>query len=226
MRKIADHMGMPISIDIPGTQSTTIFEELFAICEAIDERFSPFKTNSELSRFWRGLIKERDLSSEMQEIIADCNKYEKITEGYFSAHYAGRFNPTGYVKSFALKKMANYLDHKNINTYMINAGGDIVAKSKPGHTWKIAVTNPMTKQPLAMLDVDSLAVATSGTYEKGTHIYDPHTKEAVDDLTSVKIFGPDIIKTDVFATAVFAMGNGGYAFMKKQKGYPQSYSTI
>lgn len=220
MRKISEHMGMPISIDLPKVNSKKIFEEIFDICEAIDQQYSPYKTTSELSKFWRGQLKERDLSENMKTIMQDCKEYESKTDGYFSAYYAGRFNPTGYVKAYAIKQIADYLDSKDITTYMINAGGDIYAKSAPGHTWNIAINNPDNKVPLATLAVDTIAVATSGIYEKGSHIYDPHTKQPTEaTLKSVTIFGKDIITADVFATAVFAMGNKAMTFMKKQKDY-------
>jgi len=215
-------MGMPISIDIPDTKSTKLFNELFAICEDTDERFSPYKTTSELQKLWRGQIKERDVSDDMKHIIAECERYEHITDRYFSARFvAGSFNPTGYVKAWAIQRMVDYLANKHIETYLINAGGDIAAHSAAGHTWTIAIANPFnTTEPIAELNIDNLAIATSGSYEKGSHIYDPHTNMAVDSLASVTIFGPDITTVDVFATATFAMGlDRAIDFMKRQKHY-------
>lgn len=221
MRRVAEHMGMPISIDIPGSKSQKLFDALFALCEDTDARFSPYKSTSELSKLWRGHIREKDASADMQAIITACNQYEQKTNGYFSARYAGTFNPTGYVKGWAIQRMADYLDAQGIDTYLINAAGDITAKSVNGHTWNIVVANPAdTTKPIASLTIDNGAVATSGNYERGTHIYDPHTKIPADELGSVTIIGPHIIPADVYATAVFAMGlEKGSAFMKKQRGY-------
>jgi len=220
MRRVEEHMGMPISIDIPGTKSQRIFDELFALCEDTDNRFSPYKNTSELQKLWRGQIKERDVSDDMKHIIAECERYEQLTDRYFSARFAGTFNPTGYVKAWAIERMTNYLAEKQIKTYLINAGGDIVAHSDAGHNWNIAIANPLdTNQPIATLKVDNIAVATSGLYERGAHIYDPHTKQPVDDFASVTIFGPDITTADVFATAVFAMGDKAGNFIAKQRNY-------
>jgi thiamine biosynthesis lipoprotein len=52
-------------------------------------------------------------------------------------------------------------------------------------------------------------VATSGTYERGSHIYDPHVGRPVGDLLSMTVIGPDIVEADVLATAAFAMGRRG-----------------
>lgn len=214
-------MGMPISIDIPDLKNKKLFDELFAICEDTDERFSPYKTTSELQKLWRGAIKERDSSDDMKHIIAECERYEQLTDRYFSPRFAGTFNPTGYVKAWAIQRMANHLDQKGIGTYLINAGGDIIARSNTNHKWTIAIANPFnTAEPIAELSVDNLAIATSGSYEKGSHIYDPHTKMPIDSLASITIFGPEITTADVFATATFAMGSDkAIDFIKRQKHY-------
>lgn len=220
MKKISAHMGMPISIDIPNQKNLAIFDDLFAICEDTDQRFSPYKVTSELQKLWRGQIKERDTSEDMKFIISECDKYEQLTNGYFSARFAGTFNPTGYVKAWAIQRMVDHLATKKIGTYLINAGGDIAAHSDSSHRWNIAIANPFnTSQPIAELTVDNLSIATSGTYEKGSHIYDPHTRMPIDSLASVTIFGPCIITADVFATAAFAMGDKANEFIKKQRHY-------
>lgn len=214
-------MGMPVSIEIPGRVSAKIFDDLFAICQDIDDRFSPYKTTSELSKLWRGAIKEKDASADMQAIIAACLDFEQKTEGYFSARYAGILNPTGYVKGWAIDRMQTHLSKLGIGSYLINLAGDIVVKNPPGKHWNVAIANPYnTKQPIATIAIDNGAIATSGNYERGSHIYDPHTKQPVDTLASVTIIGPDIIATDVYATAVFAMGQErGSRFIKNQPDY-------
>lgn len=220
MRKVETHMGMPISIDIPGTKSPKLFDDLFALCQDTDERFSPYKSTSELQKLWRGQVRQSSASDDMKFIISECERYEIITDRYFSANFAGTFNPTGYVKAWAIQRMIDYLKTKNIGTYLINAGGDIIAHSNTDHRWTIAIANPFdTKQTIAQLNVDNLAIATSGSYEKGSHIYDPHTKIPSDMLASVTIFGPDIITTDVFATAAFAMGDKAENFIASKKQY-------
>jgi thiamine biosynthesis lipoprotein len=53
-----------------------------------------------------------------------------------------------------------------------------------------------------------LAVATSGTAERGTHIVDPRTgHSAVSDLVAVTVVAPTITWADCWATAAFAMGS-------------------
>ena len=60
-----------------------------------------------------------------------------------------------------------------------------------------------------MLGLRAGAVATSGTYERGEHILDPHTGLAPEGVLSVTIVGEDLAVADAYATAAFAMGRAG-----------------
>ncbi|MEU2630994.1 FAD:protein FMN transferase, partial [Kitasatospora sp. NPDC007106] len=54
-----------------------------------------------------------------------------------------------------------------------------------------------------------LAVATSGTAERGAHVVDPHTGRPAAGLASLTLVGDPgtgIARTDAWATAAFAMG--------------------
>jgi thiamine biosynthesis lipoprotein len=63
------------------------------------------------------------------------------------------------------------------------------------------------------------AVATSGTAERGAHVIDPHTGRAALDLASVTVVGPELVTTDVYATAALAMGSGAAAWLSGLEGY-------
>jgi thiamine biosynthesis lipoprotein ApbE len=85
---------------------------------------------------------------------------------------------------------------------------------------QIGIQDPKNKTKiLNKLSITNGAVATSGNYERGTHIINPKTKKPASELLSVTVSGPDIIKADILATACFAMGSKAAQFMKSQKGY-------
>jgi thiamine biosynthesis lipoprotein len=71
----------------------------------------------------------------------------------------------------------------------------------------------------AVLAIHDGAVATSGAYERGEHIVDPHTGRAPDGLLSLSVYGPDLTIVDAYATAAFAMGETGPAWVARQPGY-------
>lgn len=67
--------------------------------------------------------------------------------------------------------------------------------------------------------MSDLAVATSGTYARGEHVLDPHTRRAPNGLLSVTIVGPSLATADAYATAAFAMGEAGLGWTAGLEGY-------
>ncbi len=62
-------------------------------------------------------------------------------------------------------------------------------------------------------------VATSGTYVRGQHIYDPHDRtRPLTEIVGLTVVGPDILEADRFATAAFAMGRDGIVFIESMPG--------
>ena len=59
-----------------------------------------------------------------------------------------------------------------------------------------------------MVDLDA-AVATSGIYERGRHILDPHSGLPARGLLSATVTGPDLALSDALATGLFAAGERG-----------------
>jgi thiamine biosynthesis lipoprotein len=231
MRRVEQIMGLPISIDIPNCENEAVFKAVFTRFNEIDGRFSTYKPDSEVSRFRDGLVKENSLSIELQTVIAECKKAQAETYGYFSAWAAGAFDPSGYVKGWAIAEAGKIIEKPGYKTYCIGAGGDILAHSNSDKVWQVGIQDPKDKTKIlnpstslgagkGVISIKNGAVATSGNYERGSHIINPKTKKPAGELLSVTVTGPDIIKADVLATACFAMGRQKAAeFMKTQTKY-------
>jgi FAD:protein FMN transferase len=104
----------------------------------------------------------------------------------------------------------------------VHAGGDVrvVGEAEPGVPWRIGVQHPTRRDRVAMvLAAGDLAVATSGAYERGHHVVDPHTGRAPEGVLSVTVLGPDLGTADAYATAAFAMGRAGPAWTARLDGY-------
>lgn len=214
-------MGLPISIDIPAAKTKVDFEPTFEALIRIDEQFSTYKTDSEVSRYARGELKMP--SPKLSQVIKACQRYEAETDGYFSAWAGGAFDPSGYVKGWAIELAGKWIEKAGFGTYCIGAGGDILAKSDGNKFWKIGIQDPSTPEKiLDLLSISNGAVATSGNYERGQHIINPKTKKPANELLSVTVTGPDMIKADVLATAIFAAGKTNPDFLKS---FPD-YSTL
>lgn len=214
-------MGMPVSIDIPGASSPALFRAAFALMRDIDAQFSPYKPNSELARYQRGVLTGSELSVRMLDVMRACQRYRRDTKGFFSPYYAGHFDPTGYVKGWAIDEAARLLKRRGAHTFLVNVSGDVLACSSGKRIWRIALQHP-TQPKAAMGSVAgaNMAVATSGIYARGEHILNPHTGRAATEVLSVTITGPNIITADVYATAVCAMGpQAGREFLEQQSGY-------
>ena len=183
---------------------------------ATEQTMSVFREDSEISRYRRGEITHDQLSAATREVIAACDHLERQTEGVFSAHWDGGVDPTGYVKGWALARAAHVLDRWGVASYCINGGGDIVARGDgpDGVGWRVGIAHPYRPGELATVvtaipgDDRCLAVATSGTSERGRHIVNP-----VDgwrpERSSVTVVGHDIALVDAVATAALAAGRAG-----------------
>jgi FAD:protein FMN transferase len=213
-------MGMGLSVDIPGCEDEAVFIDVFERFAQIDQRFSTYKPTSELSLYQAGKISKSDLSAEMAKVMRACHAAEKLTNGYFSAWFDNNFDPTGYVKGWALSEGGKIIKNAGHKTYCLGAGGDILASSAGAKIWNIGLQDPKNKKSLtSQVILKNGAVATSGNYERGKHIINPITGKLADGLASISVVGPDIIQADVLATAAFAMGLSALDFINKQAGY-------
>lgn len=220
MRQVEMIMGMPVSIDIPGASSINPFEKVFDFLQQVDARFSPYIESSEVGHFNKDKNSGFTPSADLLFIKKECERYEKLTSGYFSAYYAGVFEPSGYVKAWAMKAASHILEELGFTTFLINIAGDMIASGQD-RVWTLGIQDPLQKQALlGTVQLTNQAVATSGSYVRASHILDPHTKTDTTDLISVSIYGDDIIDSDVLATACMAMGfDKACAFLQSHPDY-------
>ena len=105
---------------------------------------------------------------------------------------------------------------------LVNAGGDSASSgvNAKGEAWSVGIRNPFKREEIVkVLYPHGRGVATSGSYIRGAHIYNPHApEEELRDITSLTVVGPDVLEADRYATAAFAMGRNGIAFIERQPG--------
>jgi thiamine biosynthesis lipoprotein len=160
----------------------------------------------------RGEITISQCRPEVDEVLARCAELRVATRGFFSPRAAGQLDPSGFVKGWAVGKAADILGQAGARAFSINAGGDIVLRGRPGpgEPWRIGIRHPVELDKLAaVLAGEDIAIATSGEYERGAHVIDPHTRRPPAGLLSATIVGPDLGSADAYATATFAMGDQG-----------------
>jgi FAD:protein FMN transferase len=217
-------MDMPVIVEIrdePADESA--INDIYDYFKYIDETFSVFKENSEISRINRREIQIKDYSADMKTIFRLAEETKNQTDGYFDiVKPDGLRDPSGIVKGWAIWQAARILMKKNIKNFYVEAGGDIQVGQKADSKtpWRIGIRNPFrVNENVKILKLWNEGIATSGSYIRGQHIYDPHQPDKkFDDIVSITVIGPNVYEADRFATAAFAMGREGINFIEKQKG--------
>jgi FAD:protein FMN transferase len=214
----------------------------------IDEKFSTYKPDSEMMRINRGEIAERDWSDDMAIIFGLAEDTKQRTNGFFDIRRPNpiaangeqgttvMIDPSGIVKGWAIFQAAKLLESRGHKNFYIDAGGDIQtsggnigdSKNIENKPWSIGIKNPLKKHEIVKTvyaarndsagNIAGLGVATSGTYIRGEHIYNPKNGSAVNEILSLTVIGPNIYEADRFATAAFAMGMPGIHFIEQTPG--------
>ena len=204
MKQIRLIMGMPVTVKIAKNEERKTkkdLEKVFEYFRYVDEEYSPFKESSQVVKLNRG----EKVSAEMEEILHLAENLKNETGGYFDVKRPdGKIDPSGIVKGWAIKNAADILRGLGYKRFYVDAGGyaEIVGKD-----WKCGIRNPFNVSEIVkVLKLSDCGIATSGTYERGQHIYDPvGAKNQIDDIVSLTVIGPDVFEADKFSTPAFAM---------------------
>jgi thiamine biosynthesis lipoprotein len=216
-------MGMPITVEAPDPHVTASdLEVVFSYLIYVDETFSTYKETSEVSRLNRGALREDEYSEDLREVLALSEETRRATGGYFNIWRDGMCDPSGIVKGWALRNAALILEVRGYRNYYLDAGGDLqLAGMKDGAPWRVGIRNPFNRaEHVKALTLTDRGVATSGTAIRGQHIYNPyHADQPITEIVCMTVIGPDVYEADRFATAAFAMGRMGVAFVEGLDGF-------
>jgi thiamine biosynthesis lipoprotein len=223
MRETRILMGMPITVDIGGTSGAALVETVFDYFQQIDRRFSTYRTYSEISSINRGDVPVSDWSDEMVEVLALAEETRRQTDGYFDVRKPdGSLDPSGIVKGWAIRNAAKIVERAGVRDFFIEAGGDIqsLGRNALGLDWSVGIRNPFNADEIVKIVYPrGRGIATSGTYVRGQHIYNPHgAGDPITDIVSLTVIGADVLEADRFATAAFAMGRDGILFIEQTPG--------
>ncbi len=209
-------MGMPVTVRIVGRAPRRSFEAVFDLFAAVDTQYSTYKPGSEVSRVNAGLAGDA-WSEALRAVLALCEQTKQQTQGYFDVWHDGRLDPSGLVKGWAIQRASELLRRRGHEDFYIDAGGDIQTSghNAAGEPWRVGVRNPFSRDEIVkVLYLSGEGVATSGASIRGDHIYNPLTPgTAPRALASITVVGPNIYEADRFATAAYAMGQRGAAFV-------------
>lgn len=196
---------MPIQITYEGAEDGVLETQIALSFDKLDKQFSTYSKTSDVILFSKHKLPVNRQDLLFKKVFLDCTHWNQKTSGAFDAFYGKQYDPSGYVKGLAIEHAARMMSENGINHYIINASGDVVTASSSDHSWNIGLQHPLNKRAsIGAIRTRNLAIATSGTYERGYHITNPKTGEPAQKLLSVTIIGKDIVTADVLATAAFA----------------------
>jgi FAD:protein FMN transferase len=217
-------MGMPVTLEVVDAQATLeLFESIFAYFEYVDEKFSTYKETSEISLINRQAIDLEESSLDMRTVFKLADELKLATNGYFDILHDGVYDPSGLVKGWAISNVAEMLRQRGFENYTVEAGGDFqaVGKNSQGQSWRVGIRSPFNPREIVkVLSVSDRGVATSGTYVRGQHVYNPRDPQVLlTEIVSLTVVGPDVCEVDALATAAFAMGREGIFFIESRDGF-------
>jgi thiamine biosynthesis lipoprotein len=229
VRRVRHVMGTTASIHVhdaaPLELVNAAIDEVLAELDRLEAMFSTYRSDSEISRVNDGLMHLGDCSREVVEVLDACTWLEQASNGAFDIRpngLGGPIDPAGFVKGWAGERSARALARRGLEHWYVSVGGDIVVSGEPspGERWRIGIADPFRPgSVLASLEVVDGAVATSGSAERGAHLWDTRMGVTAATFVSVTVTGPSLTWADAFATTVFVMGEQGIEWLAGFDGY-------
>jgi FAD:protein FMN transferase len=210
--------------DVADEYIIRVFKKSMEISKETDGAFDI--TVSPLVNLWGfGFEKTGDVSKRKIDSILDFVGYEnvKLENGRIikqDSRISLDFN--AIAKGYAVDVLGKYFESNGINIFMIEIGGDLIAKGlKPdGSKWKIGIEKPADdfddpQEWQYVVEMENQAIATSGNYRryyekdgmKYSHTINPKTGYPVNhNLLSASVVAKDAMTADAYATAFMVMG--------------------
>ncbi|MGI6719193.1 MAG: FAD:protein FMN transferase [Bacteroidales bacterium] len=122
-------------------------------------------------------------------------------------------------KGYTVKVIADFFDSQNLESYIIEIGGEVYAKgTKPfNKSWKVGIANPEKNSTslYTFFKLNNKSAVTSGNYnnfyeyngKKYTHVIDPRNGYPTENgVLSVTVFHENPAIADAWATAIMVLG--------------------
>ena len=211
-------MGTMVSIRIADSNLSEHDDSAIAVLNEIEhefsrlnEMFSLYLKDSEISAIARGELALADSSEEMRSEYARALDWRELTDGAFTPHRPdGVIDLSGTIKAVAIDAAAALLRDAGFENFSVNVGGDLTTsgdQSAEETGWITGIVDPEDRGTIlaaVQLTSEFPAMATSGSAERGEHIW--LRPETTKDFVQATVIADDIITADVLATAIIAGG--------------------
>jgi FAD:protein FMN transferase len=199
--------------EIPDAELTRMCDAAMEILHAADNTFSLYKPESEVSKLNNGSLSWDKASSVQLKVRSQCLEWKEKTKGFFNPiSPSGGYDPSGLVKTWAARNAAQYLEANGIRSFTLNAGGDIFLSDNLedaplnrvglSNLTSIADEGAGANLILDLAGTAFRAVATSGSAERGEHIWKSPDSAFIQSTVVAK----DLVLADIWATALISGG--------------------
>jgi thiamine biosynthesis lipoprotein len=188
------------SADAARCAETAVLDEIHRLIAVLNTR-DPGSEISRLDEAGRSAP-----SRELAELLSAYDYWTARTGGIVSLQPRGANTPRdvdALGKAYIIDQaaMAAAAAAPEIDGVLLNIGGDIVVRGRP---CDIAVADPRAPHenatPLTRLRLHDAAIATSGTYARGTHLRDARTGLPVARAASGTVVAEDAVTANALAT--------------------------
>ncbi|MDR1459203.1 MAG: FAD:protein FMN transferase [Bacteroidales bacterium] len=216
------------------------FKQLFAFSMEVSRQTQgAFDiTVGQLVNAWGfGNEKRQNMTNEKIDSLLDCVGYDKVIlkdNQLIKQHPCIKLDFNAIAQGYSVDKLGIYFDSLHIDNYLIDIGGEILAKgNKKGESWQVGVERPadkkeMQRQLITSIVLNDKALVTSGNYRKYyeengmriAHTISPESGYPVENgLLSVTVLHDCATFADAYATAFMVMGvEASIEFIKKHRG--------
>lgn len=167
-----------------------------------------------LTSIWKAFIdncdelpSNLDVNINIDDIVLDGNKYTKYNDV--------KLDLGAISKGYVTELVGKYLEDNNIDSYIINAGGNVkVGKAYNKDSYVVGITNPDNKNDIfTKVNVNNLSIVTSGNYQRYCsfndkiygHIINPYTKLPSDYMKSVTVISSSSLLADIYSTYLYLL---------------------
>jgi thiamine biosynthesis lipoprotein len=215
-------MGTVVTFDVFGDDPSLsdCVEAATRILHDADEMFSLWKQESPMNQWRRGELST--LPTEIQEVLNLCQGIRDTTDGWFDPWaLPGGVDPTGFVKGWAAQRACDCFTNLSISGAIVNAAGDVAAigHDEHGERFRAAIVSPENPLEIAHTVWLDHALATSGSYLRGNHLYNPKARHWGTKVASASVTGPDLAVADALATALVCGGESVLELITAIDGY-------
>lgn len=219
----ADIFGTDLKVQIAGLPEKKVYAvwtEITKELSALDKTFNRNNPQSEVSLLNASKV-DIETSEIMKEALNLCESYLIQTKGLFdiSKGEDKDIDFDGFVKGYALRRIALILKAGKVKDAFINFGGTsmmALGKHPYGDCWTFTLEDPETEDEIQEFELRGESLSVSGnTPECGGHIINPLTHKVFEDSTISVVKTKDPLDAEILSMVLLLANDS----QKKEMSY-------